>query len=96
MTALVEECAQWTVVELHGTLRAPADMTLREKVEALLGGGQEQIVLDLAGVSAIDAAGIGELIRAYDTAVGAGGVVRIAGAKGRARQLLEVVGVLDC
>lgn len=94
MTAVLEECTRWSVVELDGTLRAPIRMRLCEKVEALLRRGQRQIVLDLARVSAIDAAGIGELIRAYDTAVGAGGVVRIAGAKGRVRQLLEVVGVL--
>ena len=61
MTAPVEECTQWTVVELHGTLRAPADVALRKKVEALLGRGQRQIVLDLAGLCDIDAAGIGEL-----------------------------------
>lgn len=95
MTALVEECAQWTVVELHGTLRAPADMTLREKVEALLGGGQKQIVLDLAGVSAIDAAGIGELMRAYHTTIAAGGAMRIARASGRVRLVLKFVGVLN-
>jgi anti-anti-sigma factor len=95
VTALVEECTQWTIVELHGTLRAPADMTLREKVDALLGRGERQIVLDLAGISAIDAAGIGELIRAYHTTIAAGGVMRIARARGRVRLVLKFVGVLN-
>jgi anti-anti-sigma factor len=94
VTAPAEECTQWTLVELHGILRAPADMTLCERVEALLRGGQRQIVLDLAPLSAIDAAGVGELIRAYNMATGAGGVMRIARAKGRVGHLLEVAGVL--
>ena len=95
MTAPVEECTQWTVVELHGTLRAPADVALRKKVEALLGRGQRQIVLDLAGLSDIDAAGIGELMRAYHTTIAAGGAMRIARARGRVRLVLKFVGVLN-
>jgi anti-anti-sigma factor len=93
VAALVEECTQWTVVELHGTLRAPADVTLRKKVEGLLGRGQTQIVLDLAGLSDIDAAGIGELMRAYHRTVAAGGAMRIARASGRVRLVLKFVGV---
>ena len=42
-----------------------------------------------------DAAGIGELVRAYCMAAAAGGNLRIENARGRVRRMLEVVGLLN-
>jgi anti-anti-sigma factor len=95
VTAFLEECAQCVIVELVGTLRAPVDTTLREKIGAVLRDDQKQIVVDLEQLSAIDAAGVGELMHVYETATEAGAVLRIAGANSRVRRLLEVAGVFN-
>jgi anti-anti-sigma factor len=95
VTVFLEECTPSSVLEVEGTLRAPIDMTLRQNVEALLSCGQRRIVLNLARLSDIDAAGIGELIRAYQMTSAVGGVLQIAHADRRVRQLLEVAGVLS-
>ena len=52
-------------VYLQGALRAPLDGEPRRTVCGLLRRGERLIVLDLAGVGRIDAAGVGALVRAY-------------------------------
>ena len=94
MTAFLEQSAQFSVLEVEGTLRAPVDLGLCRTVDGLLGQGHGRILLDLERVSDIDAAGIGELMRAYDAAIAAGGELRIAHANGQVSQLLKVAGVL--
>src|SRR5262245_9265832 len=89
----LEECIPFTVLDLEGALRAPTGVELRTRVDALLRDGQKWIVLNLARLMEIDAAGIGELIRAYNTTNAAGGTLQIERATGRVRQLLSVVGV---
>jgi len=83
-----------STLELEGTLRAPATAELRHRVDALLRRGDRCIVLDLEQLSDIDAAGIGELIRAFNLARAGGAAFRLVGTRGRVRHLLEVAGVL--
>ena len=53
-------------VRIEGPLRMPASRSLRHDVHALLRRGERLIVLDLSGVSRIDAGGVGELIRTFN------------------------------
>jgi anti-anti-sigma factor len=76
------------------SLRTPLDTALRHTVRALLRSGWRHIVLDLARVSAVDAAGIGELVRAYNMTAAVNGAVRIVHATTRVRVMLERVGLL--
>jgi anti-anti-sigma regulatory factor len=67
-------------------------------VQALVSQGQLRIVLSLAGVTDLDAEGIGELVGAYNATLAAGGVLRIADVPGPIRQMLrrvELLGVLE-
>lgn len=82
------------ILHLEGALRAPIDVVLRGRVEALLQQGVRRVLLDLSGVSDIDAAGVGELIHNVNVAAAAGGAIEIACASRRVRQVLEVAGVL--
>ena len=93
MTAVLETCSHRSVVPVDGTLRAPVGTALRRSVEALLDRGERRVVLDLARLSAIDAAGIGELMRVRSTTTAAGGVLHVARAGRRVRTLLRVTGV---
>jgi anti-anti-sigma factor len=51
--------------------------------------------LDLSQVSRIDAAGVGELVRAYNMAVAVNGQLRITHATAWVREVLELVGIHD-
>lgn len=81
------------VLYLEGVLRAPLDGMVRQHVRALLDHGERLVVLDLAGVSRIDAAGIGELVETYNLTLAAGGVLQIVHATAWVRQLLDLVGL---
>lgn len=83
------------VLHIEGPLRAPVGTGLRQNVEALLRRGERKIVVNLAGVSDLDAAGMGELVRAYNTAIAANGALRITHAFGNTRELLARVGLFD-
>jgi len=81
------------VIYLEGVFRAPLTGKLRHDVLSLLRGGARTIVLDLARVSKIDAAGIGQLVRAYNVTVAAGGVLQITRATALVREVLQLVGL---
>lgn len=84
-----------SVVEVQGVLRVPLSSDLRSRVEAVLRRGHRRILLDLSALEVIDAAGIGELIQAYNMTSTEGGVLRIVGSHGRVRRLLEITGLFE-
>ena len=73
----------------------PFNGELRDMVRTLLGLGGRKIVLDLSGVRRIDAAGIGELVRAYNTTIAANGAFRITNTNPWVREMLERAGLFD-
>lgn len=75
-------------------LRAPLDGELGRRVKALVHRGERTIVLDLARTRTIDAAGVGELIRAYKTVLAANGVLRIVHVDRRVNEILERAGLV--
>ena len=76
-------------------LRVPVGGELQRSVHTLLRSGRRSIVLDLAKVSDIDAAGLGELVGAYNSTIAANGVLRIANASLQVRELLVRVGLFE-
>lgn len=76
-------------------VQAPVGAELRHRVKALLGAGKRRILLNLAGVSDLGAAGVGELVRAYNMATAANAMLRIANTFGRVREVLVRVGLFD-
>jgi anti-sigma B factor antagonist len=83
------------ILHLESPLLAPVSADLRQGIQALLARGERRIVLDLSGVSNLDAAGLGELVRAYQMTAAADGVLRITHPSGRAREILARVGLFD-
>jgi anti-anti-sigma factor len=81
------------VLSVEGSLRWPDGRELRGRVRTLLRRGDRHILLDVGRVSQIDAAGIGELVRAYNMATAVDGSLRIVGATGSVREILERVGL---
>jgi anti-sigma B factor antagonist len=91
----VQEPLSYRIVVLYvdGPLCAPVNTSLRHAVGALLRRGERRIVLNLARVSSVDAAGIGEVVRAYNKAIAMNGVLRIADVPKRLEELLDRVGL---
>lgn len=83
------------VVRVAGALRTPVSDDLRETLGSLVRRGERRVLLDLAGLHDIDAAGVGELIRAFNTVRAAGGVLRIAHAHRYVGRPLRLAGVFD-
>src|SRR5262245_15702356 len=84
-----------SVIHVFGSLRAPLRAELRHQVQALLGCGKRRIDLNLAGVSDLDAAGLGELVCVYNMASAVDAVVRITHPSERAREFLQRAGLLE-
>jgi anti-anti-sigma regulatory factor len=68
---------------------------VRRTVSGLLRRGDRLIVLDLAGVRRIDAAGVSELVRAYNMAVAAQAGLRIVHSTAWVREILQRVGLFE-
>jgi anti-anti-sigma factor len=64
-------------------------------VRALLRCGQREIVVDVGRLSSIDAAAVGQLVRAYNVTRALKGGLRLANATARVREVLERVGLFD-
>jgi anti-anti-sigma factor len=84
-----------SVLYIEGHLRVPVDRQLRRSVSALLNRGERCLVLDLARVSRIDAAGVGELVRAYNMTAAANGLLQVVHATTWVRLILERVGLYE-
>ena len=94
MAAILEPCAHPSVLEVDGRLQAPVNSRLIQRVQTRLFRGERRILLDLSRLTAIDAAGVGELIQAFNATRAAGGELRVAHATSRVFRFLEVAGVL--
>jgi anti-anti-sigma factor len=96
MTGILKLCPKRAhTVQVEGPLQMPLSRSLRHDVHALLRRGERRIELDLAAVSKIDAAGIGELIRTFNMATATNGALRIVNATAWVREVLERAHLFD-
>jgi anti-sigma B factor antagonist len=63
---------------------------VRTRIKEMLGKGKSQIVLDLAGVSYIDSAGLGMLMAGYASARNQGATLKLANLTNKFRELLNI------
>lgn len=83
------------VLYLRGSLRTPLSGVLQYHVQSLLRRAERHVVLDVSAVQRVDASGVGELVRAYNTAAAAGVVLQVVGARFWVRRILELVGLFE-
>jgi anti-sigma B factor antagonist len=69
-------------------------MSIRTMVRDVLQSGGQKIVLNLAGVSYIDSAGVGELISSYTTVVNRGGQLKLMNLTKRLKEVLAITKLL--
>jgi len=94
---LVERMAgNVAIVKVTGdiTLNKGGDVLIKDKVQSLLQQGHKHLVIDLAEVSYVDSAGLGELVQAYATAKNRGGALKLLNVGKRLKDLLVVTKLL--
>ena len=79
-----------SVLRIDGPLLGPTQSELARRVETLLDRGERWLVLDLRQLSELDAAGVGELVLAFNRTRVAGGKLQIANASRHVQTLLDV------
>ena len=79
------------IIDLNGNLRlGDGDELLRDMVNRLIQQGQNRLVLNLADVSYMDSAGLGQIVRSYTTALNHGGALKLLRPTQRVKDLFIV------
>jgi anti-sigma B factor antagonist len=89
--AKVRQVGNVAVLDLSGkiTLGENAGI-LRDEFKVLLAEGYKNILLNLAGASYVDSAGLGELVGAYTTAANSGAKVKLVNLQSKMQDLLQI------
>jgi anti-sigma B factor antagonist len=84
------------VLDLSGpiTLSKGDDQLFKDKVNSLVHQGHKNILVNMAGVTAVDSAGLGELVAAYTTVTKAGGSLKLVNLTKRLHDLLSITKLL--
>lgn len=81
-----------TVLALSGEMLVDdGDLALRQRIHELLDQGQAKILVDLAGVTHIDSAGVGMLVAKQKTVRERGGDVKLMHLTDRSQRLLALM-----
>ena len=84
-----------TILDLDGEVRIGDSSTaLRSAIRNLVAGGNNKILLNLAGVKYIDSSGIGELIANYTTVNRGGGQLKLLNLTEKVQDLLVITKLL--
>jgi anti-sigma B factor antagonist len=80
------------VVTVSGeiTLKRNRSTMLHDKVRSVLQQGHKKVLVDLAGVSFVDSAGLGELVQTNSMVKDQGGALKLSSPAGRLREMLTV------
>jgi anti-sigma B factor antagonist len=91
MTVSDRSVGNVTIIDVSGnvTLSDGAEQ-LRDKVRGVLAEGKKQVLVNLAHVSYMDSAGLGELVQAYSTVAKQGGKLKLVSPTKRLKDLLVI------
>jgi len=85
-----------TILNLDGELRTGGSrILLREIIRRLSGEGRNQILLNLAGLSAIDASGLGELLQSNIELNKSGGQLKLLNPARALREMMSITKLLS-
>jgi anti-sigma B factor antagonist len=80
-----------SVVDVTGKITlGEGASALRDLLQELAKAGHKKILLNLANVTYIDSAGIGELVSAYTSLTNQGGTLKLLGLTNRIKDLLQI------
>ncbi|MEU3278858.1 STAS domain-containing protein [Streptomyces antibioticus] len=85
-----------TVLDMKGKITiGVGDVQLREAVHEALESGAKNILLNLASVSVIDSAGIGELVSSYTHVANRGGKLKLVNLPPKITYMLQVTQLIS-
>jgi len=91
LTTKVRRVGDVAIVDLGGKITLGENTgILRDELRSLLSQGTKKIVLNMADVSYVDSAGLGELVGAYTTATNQGGSVKLLHLQGKLKDLMQI------
>jgi len=91
MKSLVRDEGEVRVIVLSGKITiGSGDVKLRELIAGALDEGKTKILLDLAGVAAIDSSGIGEMVACYTTVTKRKGQLKLLRLSPKINDILQV------
>lgn len=90
MTIAERQAGTITVLDLSGKITLEDSGQLKGKVTSLFGAGHKQVILNLAGVSYIDSAGLGEMVGCHTTAQREQGAIKLANLGKKSKDLLAM------
>jgi anti-sigma B factor antagonist len=89
--ANVRESGSVSIVDLAGRITlGEGSGTVRSTIKSLVNSGKKNILLNLADVTYMDSAGLGELVGSYATVTSLGGSIKLLNAQGKVSDLLAV------
>lgn len=84
-----------TVLDLSGQITfTQGDQQFKDKINSLVHQGHTNILVNLANVSYVDSAGLGELVGAYTTVKKAGGSMKLLNLTRKLHDLLAITKLL--
>jgi anti-sigma B factor antagonist len=84
-----------TVLDISGQITlSKGDQEFKDKINSLVHQGHKNILVNLAGVTHVDSAGLGELVAGYTTVTKAGGSMKLIGLTRRLHDLLAITKLL--
>ncbi|MBV8811445.1 MAG: STAS domain-containing protein [Acidobacteriaceae bacterium] len=91
LTAKVRRVGNVAIVDLNGKVTLGENTgVLRDELRSLLSQGNKDIILNMAHVTYVDSAGLGELVGAYTTATNQGGSVKLLHLQGKMKDLMQI------
>ena len=84
------------VLDLSGpiTLTKGDDQVFKDKINSLVHQGHTKILVNMANVTMVDSAGLGEIVGAYTTVTKAGGSMKLVNLTRRLHDLLSITKLL--
>jgi anti-sigma B factor antagonist len=84
-----------TVLDLSGQITfTQGDQLFKDKIHSLVHQGHKNILVNMAAVTHVDSAGLGELVGAYTTVTRAGGTMKLVNLTRRLTDLLAITKLL--
>ena len=84
-----------TVLDLSGQITfTQGDQLFKDKIHSLIHQGHKNILVNMADVTHVDSAGLGELVSAYTTVTKAGGTMKLVNLTRRLTDLLSITKLL--
>lgn len=94
MTITERQVGSVIVLDLAGKLTSDSAARLKDKVASLLFQDQKQIVMNLAELTYMDSAGLGEMVASHSTASRQGGRLKLTNVGKRIEDLLVLTRLL--